>query len=101
MGLEVVVERFGPGGEHDGLAALGIGKVELVSQSMPEFLGDERKERMEQAQHVGQHEIDDREGVGLARRVVPWNTALEASMYQSQYSFQKKRWRVWVTSVNR
>ena len=88
----------------------------MIAHPVPEFLGDEGQERMEQAQGMGEDEVQDRQRVGAA---TPWlgvgalevlgvaqslircsgpeaparreSTALLASTYRSQYSLQKKR----------
>ena len=64
-----------------------------ITHAVPQFLRDERQERMEQPQRVRQHKINHRQRVGLARAasVALKKTALLASTYQSQYSLQKKR----------
>ena len=46
------VERFGPGSVDDALAALVGGHVLGVTHAMPEFLGDEWEEWVEQSQGV-------------------------------------------------
>ena len=65
VSLEIIVERLRPVGVHDGGAALGVRHVLIEAEPVPEFLGDERHERMEQAQGVGEDEIEHREGVGF------------------------------------
>src|SRR5262245_38474416 len=55
--------------EHDRVAPLVRGKVRREPQTMPKFLGDERKEWMEQADHVRKNEINHRQGVRLSRAV--------------------------------
>src|SRR5262245_56712033 len=66
MFFEIRIERFGPMGEHDSVAALVGGQVMMVTQPVPQFLGNERQERMEQPQRVRQNEIDHGESVGAA-----------------------------------
>jgi hypothetical protein len=38
----------------------------MVTHAVPQFLGDERQEGMEQAQSVGEDEVNDGQGVGAA-----------------------------------
>ena len=70
VAAEILVERLGPRREHDGLAALVFRHVLVVTHPVPELLGDERQERMEQAQRVREDEVNDRERVGAAFLVV-------------------------------
>ena len=63
-------QRLGPRGEHDGLAALLVGEVAAESHAVPEFLGDEGKERVEHPQRVAEDEVDDGEFVGAEGGIV-------------------------------
>ena len=72
MRFEIVVERFRPVREHDGVAALVGREVAAVTHPMPQFLRDEREEGMEQTQRVAENEVNHRElvcpdGAGFVR----------------------------------
>ena len=67
MRFEIVVERFRPVREHDGVAALVGREVAAVTHPVPQFLRDEREEGVEQTQGVRQSEINHREFVRAAR----------------------------------
>ena len=64
--FEIVVERLRPRREHDGLAALIFRHVLGVTHPVPEFLRDERQERMKQPQRVRENEINHGERVGFS-----------------------------------
>ncbi len=68
VAAEVALGRLGPGGVHDCLAALVFRHLLVIPHPVPEFLGDERQERMEQAQGMGEDEVEDGQRVGAAAR---------------------------------
>src|ERR1035437_9943488 len=66
VAFHVLVERQWPRGKHDGFAALFVRHIRGVTHAVPEFLRDERQERMEQTDDVRENEINHRERVRLA-----------------------------------
>ena len=69
MFLKSFVERRRPARELDGLGTLISGQIKMKTEPLPELLGNERHERMEQPQHLAENKVDHREAVRLARRI--------------------------------
>src|ERR1035437_6771024 len=63
VAFHVVVERQWPRSKHDGFAALFVRHIRGVTHAVPEFLRDERQERMEQTDRMRENKINHRERV--------------------------------------
>src|SRR5207248_6898594 len=63
MIAKILIERLWPGREHDGLAALNFGHVLMVTHAVPEFLGNEWEEWVEESKRMGENEINHGQSV--------------------------------------